>query len=175
MISNHGYITQLTCCIWPDRVHTREGWKVHRLTMMQWPNLNKCSLFFNIISPVVHTLLPWVLWHLDFHELSSWSSKKYSTADMTSLLDTSSQRSVFACYRRCIAWRFPKCICDPSLVTIGLTIAKLCTFTFVTDAGQRQTDGRHLDPLVATPPLVGETKSGKANQLLTSYSSFIHH
>ena len=37
------------------------GWKVHRLTLMQWLNLNKCGLFFNIVSPAVHTLLPLVL------------------------------------------------------------------------------------------------------------------
>ena len=33
--------------------------------MMQWSNLTKC-LCFNIVSPVVHTLLPVVLQHLDF-------------------------------------------------------------------------------------------------------------
>ena len=33
--------------------------------MMQWSNLAKCGLFFNIVSPVVHTLLPLVLQHLD--------------------------------------------------------------------------------------------------------------
>ena len=30
---------------------TRVGWIVHRLTMMQWSNLTKCGLFFNIIDP----------------------------------------------------------------------------------------------------------------------------
>ena len=35
---------------------SRVGWKkVHRLTMMQWSNLNKCGLFFSIVSPAVHT------------------------------------------------------------------------------------------------------------------------
>ena len=43
------------------------GWaeKVHRLTMMQWFNLTKCGLLFNIVSPAVHTLLPLVLQRLD--------------------------------------------------------------------------------------------------------------
>ena len=50
------------------------GWKVHRLTMTQWPNWTKCGLYFNIVSPAVHTLLPSLL-------LSSWSSTK-STADL---------------------------------------------------------------------------------------------
>ena len=45
--------------------HTRVGWKVHRLTMMQWSNLTKCGLFSNIVSPAVHTLLPSVLQRLD--------------------------------------------------------------------------------------------------------------
>ena len=44
---------------------TRVGWKVHRLTMMQWSNLTKCGLFFNAVSPAVHTLLPSVLQRLD--------------------------------------------------------------------------------------------------------------
>ena len=44
---------------------TRVGWKVHRLTMMQWSNLTKCGLYVNIVSPVVHTLLPSVLQRLD--------------------------------------------------------------------------------------------------------------
>ena len=45
------------------------GWKVHRLTMMQWSNLTECGLFFNIVSPAgpaVHALLPLVLQRLDF-------------------------------------------------------------------------------------------------------------
>ena len=46
-------------------VHTRVGWKVHRLTMIQWSNLTKCGLFFNIVSPAVHALLPSVLQRLD--------------------------------------------------------------------------------------------------------------
>ena len=33
--------------------------------MMQWSNLTKCGLFFNIFFPAVHTLLPLVLQHLD--------------------------------------------------------------------------------------------------------------
>ena len=33
--------------------------------MMQWSNLTKCGLFFNIVSPAVHTLLPSVLQRLD--------------------------------------------------------------------------------------------------------------
>ena len=43
----------------------RAGWKVHRLTMMQWLNLTKCGLFFNIVSPAVHTLPPPELQRLD--------------------------------------------------------------------------------------------------------------
>ena len=45
--------------------NTRVGWKVHRLTLMQWLNLTKCGLFLNIVSPAVHTLLPSVLQCLD--------------------------------------------------------------------------------------------------------------
>ena len=44
---------------------TRVGWKVHRLTMMQWSNMTKCGLFFYIISPAIHTLFQWVLQLLD--------------------------------------------------------------------------------------------------------------
>ena len=46
---------------------TRVSWKVHRLTMMQWSNLTKCGLIFNIhvVSPAVHTLLPSALQRLD--------------------------------------------------------------------------------------------------------------
>ena len=33
--------------------------------MMQWSNLAKCGLFFNIVFPVVHTPLPLVMQHLD--------------------------------------------------------------------------------------------------------------
>ena len=33
--------------------------------MMQWSNLTKCGLFFNIVSPAVHTLFPSVLQCLD--------------------------------------------------------------------------------------------------------------
>ena len=33
--------------------------------MMQWSNLTKCGLFFNMVSPAAHTLLPLVLLHLD--------------------------------------------------------------------------------------------------------------
>ena len=32
--------------------------------MMQWLNLTKCGLFFNIVSPAVHTLRPSVLQRL---------------------------------------------------------------------------------------------------------------
>ena len=44
---------------------------------MQWWNLTKCGLFFNIVFPAVHTLHPSVLQLLGFpwKELSSWSSK----------------------------------------------------------------------------------------------------
>ena len=70
--------------------YTRVGWKVHRLTMMQWSNLTKCGLYFNLVFPAVHTLLPSVLQRLDsrgiymVYKLSSRSSKKSPTADMTS-------------------------------------------------------------------------------------------
>ena len=40
------------------------GWKVHRLTMMQWSNLTKCGLCLHLVFPAVHTLLPSVLQHL---------------------------------------------------------------------------------------------------------------
>ena len=33
--------------------------------MMQWLNLTKYGLFFNMVSPTVNTLLPSVLQHLD--------------------------------------------------------------------------------------------------------------
>ena len=33
--------------------------------MMQWSNLTKCGLFFNIVFPAVYTLLPLVLQRLD--------------------------------------------------------------------------------------------------------------
>ena len=34
---------------------TRVGWKVHRLTMMQWSNFTKCGTFVNILTPSPHT------------------------------------------------------------------------------------------------------------------------
>ena len=49
---------QWKLCMWV-------GWKVCRLTMMQWSNLIKCGLFLNIVSPAGHTLLPLVLQCLD--------------------------------------------------------------------------------------------------------------
>ena len=60
-------------CIWhtflkdlgPNIIPTRVGWKVQRLTMMNWSNLTICGLFFNIVSPAVHTVLPSVLQRLD--------------------------------------------------------------------------------------------------------------
>ena len=66
--------------------NTRVGWKVHWLTMMQWSNLTKCVLFFNIVSPVVHTVLPSVLQRLDSCDIGALILilKKSSTADMTS-------------------------------------------------------------------------------------------
>ena len=66
----------------------RVGWKVQRLTMMQWLNLTK--FYFSTVSPAVHILLPSVLECLNscgiVFKLSSWSSKKSSTADITSSL-----------------------------------------------------------------------------------------
>ena len=45
---------------------TSNSTQVHRLTiMMQWLNLTKCGLVFNIVSAVVNTLLPSVLQDLD--------------------------------------------------------------------------------------------------------------
>ena len=49
----------------------RVGWKVHRLTTMQWLNLTKCGLFFNIVSHEVHTLLPSVLQRLDSSDIEA--------------------------------------------------------------------------------------------------------
>ena len=43
----------------------------YRLTMTQWSNLTKCGLFFNIVSPAVHTLLPSVLQHLDSRDVEA--------------------------------------------------------------------------------------------------------
>ena len=39
--------------------------------MMQWSNLTKCGLFFKIVSPAVHTVLPSVLQHLDSHGIEA--------------------------------------------------------------------------------------------------------
>ena len=39
--------------------------------MMQWSNLTKCGLFFNIVSPAVHTLLLSVLQRLDSHGIEA--------------------------------------------------------------------------------------------------------
>ena len=46
-------------------LHIYEGGLKSRLSMMQWSNLTKCGLFFNIVFPGVHTLLPSVLHRLD--------------------------------------------------------------------------------------------------------------
>ena len=46
------------CGVFVNVQFTRLGWKVHRLTMMQWSNLTKDCLFLNKVSPAVHTLLP---------------------------------------------------------------------------------------------------------------------
>ena len=58
----HKHAMVISTC---DLGSTRVGWKVHRLTMMQWLNLTKCGLFLNIVSPAVHTLLPSVLQRLE--------------------------------------------------------------------------------------------------------------
>ena len=67
-------------------VCTRVGWKVHKLTKMQWSLLTKCGLFCNIVSPAVHTLLPPVLQYLDSCRIEALILifKKSSTADITS-------------------------------------------------------------------------------------------
>ena len=55
--------------------------------MMQWSNLTKCGLVFNIVSPAVHTLLPSVLQRLDSRiEAFILSSKKSSAADIYDLI-----------------------------------------------------------------------------------------
>ena len=58
------YVDFLIHSIIDKWIYTRVGWKVQRLTMMQWLNLTKCGLFFTIVSPAVHTLLS-VLQRLD--------------------------------------------------------------------------------------------------------------
>ena len=45
-----------TCSLTDEHTCTMVGWKVHRLTMIQWLNLTKCGLFFKIhVSSAVHT------------------------------------------------------------------------------------------------------------------------
>ena len=83
--------------------HTRVGWKLHRLTMMQLSNLTKCGLYFNTVPPAVHTLLPSVLQRLD-----SWYRSSHPDPRKSPQLqiwphyrsDTASQwqRSVFSCW-----------------------------------------------------------------------------
>ena len=59
--------------------------------MMQWSNLTKCGLFFNIVSPAVQTFHPSVLQRLDSCSIPGWyisshpdPRKRSSTPDMTS-------------------------------------------------------------------------------------------
>ena len=59
---------------------------------MQWSNLTKCGLFFNIVSPAVHTLLPLVLELLDFRGVDPQKSPQVQIHCMTS---SASQQSVF--------------------------------------------------------------------------------
>ena len=83
LITRHQDVTLQPC----HREDMRKGWRVHWLTMMLWSNLTKCGLFFNIESPLwsTHFLhLCYSAWIPMAWKLSSWSSKKSSTADMTS-------------------------------------------------------------------------------------------
>ena len=85
----YAYLSRDCCLFWVRHTingnYTREHWIVHRLTMMQWSNLTKCGLFFNTISPAVHTLLLSVLQHLDSQGIEALILilEKTSTADMT--------------------------------------------------------------------------------------------
>ena len=60
IVNDESYILSFRADTTPI-IDTRVGWKVHRLTLMLWSNLTKCGLFFNIVSPAVHTFLPSVL------------------------------------------------------------------------------------------------------------------
>ena len=64
-------VTANCYAVWNTCIYTGVGWKVHRLTMMQWSNFTKCCLFFNIVSPAVHTLLLVVMQRLDSHGIEA--------------------------------------------------------------------------------------------------------
>ena len=75
--------------------------------MMQWLNLTKCGLFFNIVSPAVHKILPSVLQHLDscgiealILILEKVLNCRYDLGLIIVLFrsDTASQPSVFSCW-----------------------------------------------------------------------------
>ena len=87
---------QWKLCMWV-------GWKVCRLTMMQWSNLSKCGLFLNIVSPAGHTLLPLVLQCLDSCGIEAiMILKKVLNCSLQiwphHQSDTASQPSVFSCW-----------------------------------------------------------------------------
>ena len=67
---------------------------------MQWLNLTKWGLFFNIVSPAVHTLLPAVLQRLDSHGIEALILilKKVVNCRPNHWSDTASQPSVFSCW-----------------------------------------------------------------------------
>ena len=73
---------------------------------MQWSNLTKCGLFFNIVSPAVHTLLPSVLQCLDSHGIEAliliFDKVLNCRYDLIVRSDTASQPSgvfVMSCWR----------------------------------------------------------------------------
>ena len=74
----------------------------HRLTMMQWSNLIKCGLFFNIVSLAVHTLLPLLLQCMNSCGIEvlililKKSPQRQTWPHHWS--DTASQPSVFSCW-----------------------------------------------------------------------------
>ena len=80
---------------------TRMGWKVHRLTMMQWSHLTKCGLFFNIVSLVIHTLLPLMLQQLDscgIEALIMILEKVLNCRWLHHQSNTASQPCIFSCW-----------------------------------------------------------------------------
>ena len=56
--NSSSYTSLVYVYIQVDNVRDRQsGLTVHRLTMIQWPNLTKCGLFFIRVSLAVHILL----------------------------------------------------------------------------------------------------------------------
>ena len=81
---------QLSLC------HTRVGWKVHRFSMLQWSNLTKCGLFFNIVSPAVRTLLPSVFQRLPWIPVGYRSSHPDPRKSPQLRSDKAFQSSIFS-------------------------------------------------------------------------------